>query len=562
MLRYFSSSSVSTQASYLSLGGARIRIPSAGSIVLAVLVVAVVIWQLQLIGDYRVDDAYITFAYSKNFASGRGLTFGDGLRVEGYSNFSWVLVGSVVQLVAPNHIYEGMRWVGFGCLAAIFFYAFKISARFARKRFAWVPVLLLAFFTDFTGAAQSALETIPYTAALVVTIYLFLSEKGASRRASGWGLLALGLTRIDGIVHIAFLLGWVGLEWLIERRAPRVRETFKWLAAPMLVYVAYFAWRYAYYGLPLPTTYYAKSLIHELMPNRGREYVMAAVTQLGLALVALFAALAVLRRRRRPQLLLAALVAYHFAYISYVGGDWMSFHRFLLPVLPFLMVLGGWGAVELWGVCARVHWLARVPVAAVLLACGGYVATLADAHSLDTPEEEGERGMRLHTTRHTKGLLDAAYLFKWVIRQPGEKLVTDYGGVFGYFANDAYLIEMWGLCNAEIALRGDASGINPIYGKTCIDCYADFQPDYFHANVPLVRPINAFSSQYQVVGAIFQSSQIGRVLNFSRDYVAGRVVNRERNEAFYFIERKRPGLGFATRHPAPGIEVEYPFLSE
>lgn len=555
MSRYFSRSSLSPL-------GPRFRIPSIPSIVLIALVVAIVVWQLDLIGDYRVDDAYITFAYAKNFATGKGLTFGDGLRVEGYSNFLWTIVASAVQLVAPEHLYEGMRVMGFACLAAIFYFAYQLSARFGSKRLAWAPVLLLAFTTDFTGAVQSALESIPYTAALVVTTYVFLREDRARRRLSGWGFLLLCLTRIDGFVHVAFFLGWVGLEWLLERRSPRAREVVAWLAAPALVYVAYFAWRYSYYGLPLPTTYYAKSLIHELMPNRGQEYVMSAVTQLGLIWIGLFALVAVVRRPRRPRLLLTALVAYHFAYISYVGGDWMSFHRFLLPVLPLLAVLGGWGALEIWNLAGRLPWPARVPIAAVLLACGAYLAMLADGHSLDTPEEEGERGMRLHTTRHTKGLLDAAYLFKWMARNPGDKVVTDYGGVFGYFANDAYLIEMWGLCNAEIALRGDASGINPIYGKTCIECYAEFQPDYFHANVPLVKTIDAYSSQYQVVGAIFQSGAIGSVLNFSRDYVTGRVVNRSRNEAFYFIERRRPGLTFETRHPAPGIDVEYPFLAQ
>jgi hypothetical protein len=146
-----------------------------------------------------------------------------------------------------------------------------------------------------------------------------------------------------------------------------------------------------------------------------------------------------------------------------------------------------------------------------------------------------------------------------VTRAPGEKLVTDYGGVLAYYS-DALIIEMWGLCNADIALKGNANGINPIFGKTCIACYGDFLPDYFHANVPLLRPINAFHSQREVVNGIFQASEIDQVLNFENNYVAGRVVDRARREAFYFIERKRPGVSFVTRHPAPGIDVEYPFL--
>lgn len=75
-------------------------------------------------------------------------------------------------------------------------------------------------------------------------------------------------------------------------------------------------------------------------------------------------------------------------------------------------------------------------------------------------------------------------------RRPGERVATDYGGVFGYFG-DASIIEVWGLCNARIAREGDTSGINPIYGKTCVACYRDLDPEYFHTMVPLLRAPDA-----------------------------------------------------------------------
>ncbi|MEI9937232.1 MAG: hypothetical protein WDO69_08390 [Pseudomonadota bacterium] len=535
--------------------------PSATVIVGVAVLTAVVGWQLQLIGDYRVDDAYISFAFAKNLAAGHGLTYGADLHVEGYSNFLWTLLAGLVQLVAPNGIYPGMRVLAFACLGLTLFYTFRLSARFTGRRWAWLPPIVLVFATDLTGAAQSALETIPYTAALVVTVYYYLTEKRAKRRISGWCFLLLALVRIDGIVHVAFFLGFTGLAWLVERRRPRTLETLRWLLPPSLAYLAYFAWRYNYYGLPLPTTYYAKSLIHVLMPNRGAEYVSAAVNQLGLYLVGAFALFGVVRRPSRERLLLALLVVYHAVYISYVGGDWMPFHRFLVPVLPFLAVLFSWGAFEAWKLSLRTNWAVRFAVGLGVLASAGYVANLQDAHSIDTPEEAVERDMRVHVTKHTRGLLDARGLYRWLIRAPGEKLVTDYGGVFAYYT-DAAIIEMWGLCNAEIALRGNAEGINPIYGKTCIDCYREFQPDYFHTNVPLLRRISDFNTQSQVISAIFQAQAIGRVLDFNHDYVTGRVVDRANDAAFYFLERKRPGVSFVTRSPAPGIVVEYPFLEQ
>ncbi|HMJ10771.1 MAG TPA: hypothetical protein VK524_05155, partial [Polyangiaceae bacterium] len=38
------------------------------------------------------DDAFISFRYAQNLVHGRGLVFNVGERVEGYTNFLWVLV--------------------------------------------------------------------------------------------------------------------------------------------------------------------------------------------------------------------------------------------------------------------------------------------------------------------------------------------------------------------------------------------------------------------------------------------------------------------------------------
>lgn len=518
---------------------------------------AILICQIVLIGDYQVDDAYISFAFAKNLAAGNGLTYGAGLKVEGYSNFLWTVVAGLVQLIVPNDLYFGMRIVGFACVLLTLIFAYRLTASYAGRRWAWCPVFLLAFATDLSGAALSALETDAYVAALMLTVYCYLTESRVRRRSSGWCLLLLALVRIDGIVHVAFILGWTGLTWLWERRAPRMVQVFKWLAAPLSVYALYFAWRYSYYGLPLPSTYYAKSLIHTLMPDQGPNYVWAAIEQLGLIVMGAFSLIGVVRRPRRERLMLPALVLYHLAYVAHVGGDWMPFHRFVLPALPLLAVSCSWGAYAAWRLVRRTPWPIRGVVAAGLAAGLGYVAVLQDGHSIDTPQERGELGFRKQVAEHTLAMVDASRVFRWLTRQPGETLVTDYGGVFAYYT-DAAIIEMWGLCNADIALYGNANGINPIYGKTCISCYPAFNPTYFHANVPLLRRKNALNSKAAVIAAIFQADAIGPELDFANSWVAGRVVDTERDLAFYFLERKR-GLSFEPRNPAPGILVEYPF---
>lgn len=47
---------------------------------------------LALFKGFIVDDAFITFRYVKNWTHGYGLVYNIGERVEGYSNFLWILL--------------------------------------------------------------------------------------------------------------------------------------------------------------------------------------------------------------------------------------------------------------------------------------------------------------------------------------------------------------------------------------------------------------------------------------------------------------------------------------
>ena len=45
--------------------------------------------------SYTLDDAFISFRYARNFAEGHGIVFNPGERVEGYTNFLWVVILAV-----------------------------------------------------------------------------------------------------------------------------------------------------------------------------------------------------------------------------------------------------------------------------------------------------------------------------------------------------------------------------------------------------------------------------------------------------------------------------------
>jgi hypothetical protein len=247
----------------------------------------------------------------------------------------------------------------------------------------------------------------------------------------------------------------------------------------------------------------------------------------------------------------------HLAYVIRVGGDWMPFGRFVLPVVPLLLAAFVTAAEE---VAARVatRWRRlRWVVAAPPLALAALVAGRLDHRFWNNPGERDKLGGVAAQTSNVAGYLRAAEFLREII-PPGGRLVTDYGGVFSVYTEGA-VIEMWGLANAAIATRGNTEGLNPIYGKTCPACYPELDPEYFHTFAPLVRKEPAFTSAAEVITNVWQTSTIGRYIDIPRTFVVGRVVRPESNEALYFLEKRQAGAAPGKRTTGNGFVIEYPF---
>jgi hypothetical protein len=519
---------------------------------------ALVVQQLFLVGDFRVDDAYISFSFAKNLAAGEGLVYSHGLRVEGYSNFLWVLVVSLGFLVAPSaDPYITARLFGFAFLGLGVFATYRLTRLRAPTWAAFGAVGLLLVSSDVFRATLSGLETVPFMSALAFGWYAYLKEPPEARRWSLCAFLPVALMRIDGFGPMGFVIAFELASSIVERRF-RLKTFARWLAVPVLVWGAYFLARWAYYGLPLPTTYYAKSMVNANEPLRGWNQLWAFVHDYGVWALAPFMILAIARGPRRPALALAGAVLAQVFYAASVGGDWMPFQRFFLPIFPLCAVLTAWGVARVWDERWCPAWV-RAAGTLVAAAAVGYAGVCMNMGSIETPEERYKLREARHVTRHThENLLSVMDLARYVVREPGDKFVTDFAGVFAVYT-EATVIDMWGLCNADIALNGGLNGINPIYGKECAACYARIQPDYFHTGVPMVRRADKFSSVGQMLGSIFQGRAIDRVIGLRENFAAGRVVEEATGRVFWFLERRRAERPLVERRPAPGIRVDYPF---
>ena len=308
------------------------------------------------------DDAFISFQYARNLVEGHGLTFNPGERVEGYTNFLWVLmIGAGIRIGLDPVTWSYMLGLALfaGTMLATFRLASGLSGSPQTGLFA---TLLLGTNFTFNAYATGGLET-QLQAFLMVGSVLLSWRATRNRHASvallaatscGYGLALL--TRLDSAVGLVIpgLLVLAAIVRVDDGAGPRVARLVA-LGMPATLLVApWLAWKLSYYGDILPNTFYVKvSSATSLV--RGGHYVYRFLASywllplLALALVAWPRRIAeALRDRRHGSPWGAGLVAtvsLWFAYVASVGGDYMEF-RFIVPVLPLVMVLLSWGLVS------------------------------------------------------------------------------------------------------------------------------------------------------------------------------------------------------------------------
>ena len=365
-----------------------------GEVALGLVPYGVLLLSVYLSFGHTVDDAYITYRYAHRLVSGHGPVFNPGERVEGFSSPLHLLLSALLLTVAPavDILFKGkLLSVVCGLIAL------ALLGRTARRcglsdRGALAAQTLVAANVSFAFASVNGLETTLYASLVLAAAGRFLTELG--QPTAGWHrcgsallLFVALLARPDALLVFAGLL-------VVRLVRAGWKDAALWAAAFVAPTCLLIALRLAYFGLPLPNTYYAKSvavgyaireglpyLWHGLEPysrwTQHAQVIKSVVTGHGsladalLVLSApLFWGLAAVgfwrvRKSAEGQVCAAVIVAL-ILFVLRSGGDWMSGWRFMIAALPFLAILqvhglglvagrgraAAWaGAALLWGVC-------------------------------------------------------------------------------------------------------------------------------------------------------------------------------------------------------------------
>ncbi len=198
---------------------------------------------------FTVDDAFISWRYGMTFAHTGHWNYNPGTspRVEAYTSFVYAAL-SVIPALLRMPVELFFKLVGLGILGGYLYGLRRVDLPRGQK------VALLALLVcnpTFWLQLFSGLETVAF--ALLITLVFSLVYRNGELRWAGYAAaLALTLTRPEGIAFAGVAMAW---SLLITRRRPQV-----WgLAGVIGIWVAYWGWRWHYFGYFWPNTYYVKS---------------------------------------------------------------------------------------------------------------------------------------------------------------------------------------------------------------------------------------------------------------------------------------------------------------
>jgi hypothetical protein len=302
------------------------------------------------------DDQMISMRYARNLAEGYGLVWNPGERVEGYTNFGWTLLMSLVHLLPlPDRLMPlAMTVVScLICLGVVVLAARVLRWLEPRQLALTLPALLLCMLgcTDVMFWATSGFETVLVTA-LHLWVVLRVLQGGAIDAKLLVPLALIPIARSDGL-HV-----WLGDALLVFWLAPQRKRAALGVLLSLMPFAAHLSFRLAYYGDLLPNTYYLKVAGLDERWSRGLTYVRNFGQRYWLQLVLAFATmLSLWRRDPRTRSLLTTLLP-PLLYSAQVGGDVFGPFRFFAHVMPELFLWGALGAARLVVTpYARIGWL-------------------------------------------------------------------------------------------------------------------------------------------------------------------------------------------------------------
>jgi hypothetical protein len=394
------------------------------------------------------EDAAMLLRYSQHLAAGHGVVWNIGEKpVDGATDFLFmVLVAGVHRLgVGLESAAGGIGLVAHAATVLLVFFGARASG--ASRPWALVPAVFLAVGPGLRHLAAcygTPLFALAATVSWVLASRLAEAVEDRVGLAFSLAALGMGLSRPEGV----FLGGFMLLAVLVARGGRGSRPIVgRFLLVFLTLGLAYFLWRWHYFGYPLPNPFYKKGA--GLLHWHSLRMSWRDLWDLGLPFLA-FLPLGFLVKGARRVALFTTLPVFLFVALWVLISDETNYvMRFRYPVLPVILI----GCVPV----ARALWErlgAGASRLAPVVARGAWPAALALAALLAWSQHREYRWV----APQRMGLYDAALVLRGYAPR-GFALATTEAGLLPLYS-EWRTVDAWGLNDQHVAHQG---GIDEAY---------------------------------------------------------------------------------------------------
>ena len=309
-----------------------------------------------------IDDADIFFTYANNMAKGIGLVYSVGIpKVEGYTSALWMFSSFLIFKVGLSEIgiwlFSLLLFVLTNCIS---FRIIEISVKkssWMRAKIFYIFAISLSFsYTSWI--LNSLMDTALWGFLLIASGYVLISStKQKSKLVFGCLIFALiPLTRPEAILIFPLIfvcVAFFDFNWITENFLPII-------SLFIFSTITVIAFRYLYFGYPLPNTYYAK--VSDSVGSNlysGSLYVGKFLNTSLIGLTALCISVSqiaflvhqqITRKtpnqrqenqatERRSLTILSLFILIYVLVTAISGGDHFNLFRFMQPIYPFMVLI-------------------------------------------------------------------------------------------------------------------------------------------------------------------------------------------------------------------------------
>ncbi|OGL44502.1 MAG: hypothetical protein A2161_19385 [Candidatus Schekmanbacteria bacterium RBG_13_48_7] len=310
--------------------------------ILIVLLFGLYLFNCFLLRGNLIDDAYISLRYARNLADGEGLVYNPGEHVEGYTNFFWVIIESLIIFLGGNPV-TGVKVLGFLIGIGTWFLVLHWSFRWfgSRSIFVIIPIAYLSTNGYFICYSLTGMETNFYGFLLLLGLYFF-TQKPLEQGSFYSTLCFLGaaFTRPEGLFFALLILTMQGYH-VFKKQMSGIR-LIKNMCIFLVPFIIYTTWRISYFGSVLPNTFYVRvgHMFKDYLYTWGQGYRYFGAFMKVHTFIPAISLLALFKYRKQNGIFILILFAFAFTGVIILeGGDYMLFYRMFVPLLPILFLL-------------------------------------------------------------------------------------------------------------------------------------------------------------------------------------------------------------------------------